>query len=58
MEKLSYDYSLKNIHTPNKVSYQVKLIEKVESVIKRMRWKAYFYLNDDDATKIYIYTDN
>ena len=30
---------------PDNISYQVKLIEKIESVLKRMRWKAHFFLN-------------
>ena len=51
MEKLSYDYSLKNIPTPNKISYQVKLVEKIESVLKRMRWKAHFFSSDDEAAR-------
>ena len=46
MEKISYDYSLKNIPIPSKTSCNLKLIEKIESVIKRMRWKAYFFLNE------------
>ena len=41
-----YDYSLKNIPIPSKTSYNLKLIEKIESVIKRMWWKAYFFLNE------------
>ena len=28
------------------MSYNLKLIIKIESVIKRMRWKAYFSLNE------------
>ena len=35
-----YDYSPKNIQTLTKTSYQLSLIEKIESVIKRMRWEA------------------
>ena len=48
MEKLNYNYSFKNIPTPTKTSYQLTLIEKMESVIKRMRWKAHFFLNGDN----------
>ena len=32
MEKLNLNYSLRNIPIPDKLSYQVKLIEKIESV--------------------------
>ena len=45
MEKTNYGYSLKNIPVPSKRSYNLKLIEKIESVIKQMRWKTYFFLN-------------
>ena len=44
MEKLNFNYSLKNIPIPDKKSYLIKLVDKIESVVKRMRWKAYFYL--------------
>lgn len=46
MEKLNYDYSLKNIPIPDDTTYRLHLIEKIESVIKRMRWKAHFFLNE------------
>ena len=52
MKKINYNYSLKNIPTPSITSYQLKLIEKVESVIKRMRWKAHFFLNGDNTEEI------
>ena len=48
MEKLSFDYSLKNIRLPDKRSYQLNLIEKIESVLKRMRWKAHFFLSKEN----------
>ena len=50
MERLSYDYSLKNIPTPSKTSYHLKLVEQIESVMKRIRWKAYFFLYGDKLT--------
>ena len=37
MVKISYDYSVKNIPIPSKTSYNLKLIEKIESIIKRTR---------------------
>ena len=49
MEKINYNYLLKNIPIPRNTSYQLKLIEKVESVIKRMRWKAHFFLNGNNT---------
>ena len=42
MEKLSFGYSLKNIPIPSEKSYKLKLMEKTEMIIKRMRWKAIF----------------
>ena len=39
---------LKNIPTPSNTSYQLMLIEKVESVIKRMQWKAHLFLNGNN----------
>ena len=43
MEKLNLNYSMKNIPTPNNNTYILKLIDKVEAVIKRMRWKLFLY---------------
>ena len=49
MEKINFNYSLKNILIPAKPSYQLKLIDKIESMIKRMHWKALFFLNGGDT---------
>jgi hypothetical protein len=38
---------LKNIPIPSQHAHLRNLIEKVESVIKRMRWKANFFLKGD-----------
>ena len=51
MEKINFNYSLKNIPTPSRSSYQLKLIDKNESVIKRMRWKAFFFLKDNNSNE-------
>ena len=53
MEKIHLNYSLKNIPTQTKTSYQLMLMEKIESVIKRMRWKAHFYLKKDTSNIVY-----
>ena len=48
--RLDLGYSLKNIPIPSPGTYCTRLIEKVESLIKRMRWKAFFFKkgeNDD-----------
>ena len=42
MEKLKFEYSTKNIPLPSERSYKLQLIEKIETVIKRMRWKVIF----------------
>ena len=38
-----YNYSMKNIPIPSEKLYRTRLIEKVELLIKRMRWKAHLY---------------
>ena len=56
MKKLSFNYSLKNIPVPTEKAYKNKLIESVEHVIKRMRWKAFFYNNqqkDQERTETF-----
>ena len=53
MEKTSFDYSMNNIPLPTRKAYLKKLIEKTESVIRRMRWKAFFFeksTNEDAHT--------
>ena len=41
---LHLDYSLKNIPITSEDTYTTRLIEKVESVLKQMRWNAFFCL--------------
>ena len=41
-------YSTKNIPIPSRNEYLSRLLEKVESVIKRMRWKAFFFDKSSD----------
>ena len=43
MNATSFNYSLKNIPIPSKQSYLKSLTDKVESFLKRLRWKAYFF---------------
>ena len=40
-------FSWKNIPNPSKKAFTKRLIEMTESVIKRMRWKAVFFLRGD-----------
>ena len=51
MERSKFDYSLNNISIPLRNSYQLQLIDKIESVIKRMGWKAHFSLTVDNMNK-------
>ena len=43
MERINSCYSVKNIPLTNERTYKLQLIEKIESVIKRIRWKATFF---------------
>ena len=40
MEKVNLGYSIKKIPIPTQKRYLLQLMEKIEIVIKRMRWKA------------------
>ena len=53
MNAINFAYSLKNILTPSRRSYLKSLMNKVESFLRRIRWKANFYENpvDDDSEK-------
>ena len=47
MNRKNLGYSSKNIPIPSKSTYYKLLIDKVESLIKRMRWKAHFFDNKE-----------
>ena len=49
MEKLHFNYSYKNIPIPSERNYKLQLMEKIELVIKRMRWKTHFYNEKKDV---------
>ena len=42
MEKLKFDYSMKNIPVTTERSYLLKPIEQIEMIIKRMSWKVIY----------------
>ena len=44
---MNLGYSWKNIPIPSAKAYRKRLIEMAESVNKRMRWKAFFFLRGD-----------
>ena len=48
MEKFNFGYSVKNIPIPSEREYKVQLTEKIEAVIRRMRWKATFFDGTDE----------
>ena len=50
MEKVNFSYSLKNIPTPNERTYKLQLIEKTELFIKKLRWKATFFISNSKGT--------
>ena len=50
MRPQNFNYSLKNIPIPDNTSYKLLLIEKIENFIKRIRWKAYFFLKSEELT--------
>ena len=51
MEKLQLCYSLKNIPVPLERSCKLQLMDKIDQVIKQMRWKAFFYTNRSEDTQ-------
>ena len=48
MERISFNYSLKNTPVPPPPFYKLRLTEKIESVIKRMSWKAHSFKEDEN----------
>ena len=50
MEKIRFIYALKNIPIPSKTFYQLTLLDKIENVIKQMRWKTNFFINRSNKT--------
>ena len=58
METFKIEYLTKNIPQPSKHEYKIKLIHKVESVIKRMRWKTLDFLGKLDSTRKETYGFN
>ena len=49
MQKINFNNLLKNIPVPSQSSHKLNIIDKIESVIKRMRWKAHFLINGDST---------
>lgn len=47
MEKFKLNYSSKNIPIPSHSEYLKRLIEKTEDFIKRLRWRTFYFLNQE-----------
>ena len=50
MDESNFPYSMKNIPVPSKKLYLKIIIDKVELLIKRKRWKAVFFENESEST--------
>ena len=48
MEKINLGYSTKNMPLPSKSEYMKRFIQKTEHFLRRMRWKAYYFLNQQE----------
>ena len=48
LKRVTFGYSLKNIPIPAANTYRKALVKKVECVLKRMRWRAFFFLQGMD----------
>lgn len=53
MEKINYGISLKNIPKTNKWDYFAKLVLQTEDLIRRMQWRAHFFLLDQEESYKY-----
>ena len=56
MERVNFSYSLNNIPIPSKNAYLKNMTFKLESFIKRIRWKAFFYEKLENTSE--AITDN
>ena len=55
MDQRNFPYAMKNIPVPMKKLYLKILIDKVELLIKQIRWKALFYENETKGTFNYSF---
>ena len=46
---MNLQYSSKNIPISSKTAYKKCLVQKTESFLKRIRWKAFFFSNNDQS---------
>ena len=52
MEKINFDYSLKNISIPSKKLYLKSLLDKLNSFINRLRWKVFYFDHQHNCTDV------
>ena len=50
MGKFDFGYSTENISLPSQNDFLQRVVEKNQQFLRRMRWKAYFFLNPDATT--------
>jgi len=50
MEKINLNYSTKNIPLPSRNEYMKRLIKKTEHFLRRLRWKAHYFLHGQEET--------
>ena len=48
MDKFNLKHSLKNIPVSKNYEYLIKLLQKTEDLIQRMRWKAFFFMKGSE----------
>ena len=51
MDPINFGYSLKNIGLPSHHAYKYKLMEKLESVIIRFRWKMFDFKRNNSCAE-------
>ena len=51
MDKISFNYSTKNILCAKRKIYLTTLVEKTDKLIRNMRWRAYHYLHRKEHTE-------
>ena len=50
MDQRNFSYSIKNMPAPSNKLYLKILIDKIELLIKEIRWKALFFENESEST--------
>ena len=48
LEKFEFGYSMKNVSLPSQKEYVLSLISSVETFVKNLRWRSFFFLNPQE----------